>query len=38
MVDFIEKVGYIGKVKIGMDVVVFEFLIVDGKYDFDFKE
>lgn len=33
----IEKVGYIGKMKIGMDVVAFEFLIEDKCYDFDFK-
>jgi enolase len=32
----IEKAGYTGKVKIGMDVAASEFY-VDGKYDLDFK-
>jgi len=32
----IEKAGYTGKVKLGMDVAASEFF-VDGKYDLDFK-
>lgn len=36
LVEVIEKVGYIGKIKIGMDVVVFEFF-KEFKYDLDFK-
>merc|ERR1711976_788449 len=32
----IEKAGYTGKVKMGMDVAASEFY-VDGKYDLDFK-
>jgi enolase len=32
----IEKAGYTGKVKIGMDVAASEFC-KDGKYDLDFK-
>jgi len=32
----IEKAGYTGKVKLGMDVAASEF-VVDGKYDLDFK-
>lgn len=38
LVDSIEKAGYTGKVKIGMDVAASEFLTADGKYDLDFKE
>jgi len=38
LVDAIEKAGYTGKVKIGMDVAASEFLTKDGKYDLDFKE
>jgi len=33
----IEKAGYTGKVKIGMDVAASEFHKEDGKYDLDFK-
>lgn len=38
LLDAIEKAGYTGKVKIGMDVAASEFLTKDGKYDLDFKE
>lgn len=38
LVDAIEKAGYTGKVKIGMDVAASEFLTKDGKYDLDFKD
>jgi len=38
LVDAIEKAGYTGKVKIGMDVAASEFLTKDGLYDLDFKE
>ncbi|MCO5558307.1 hypothetical protein L7F22_011886 [Adiantum nelumboides] len=38
LVDAIEKAGYTGKVKIGMDVAASEFLTKNGKYDLDFKE
>ncbi|KAH7431492.1 hypothetical protein KP509_08G051400 [Ceratopteris richardii] len=38
LVDAIEKAGYTGKVKIGMDVAASEFFTKDGKYDLDFKE
>lgn len=38
LLDAIEKAGYTGKVKIGMDVAASEFLNKDGKYDLDFKE
>ena len=34
--DAIEKAGYTGKIKIGMDVAASEFY-KDGKYDLDFK-
>ena len=34
--DAIEKAGYTGKIKIGMDVAASEFH-KDGKYDLDFK-
>ncbi|KAG0043817.1 Enolase, partial [Linnemannia elongata] len=37
LVDAIEKAGYTGKVKIGMDVAASEFLTKDNKYDLDFK-
>jgi len=33
----IEKAGYTGKVKIGMDVAASEFLTKDGNYDLNFK-
>merc|ERR1740124_60402 len=36
VVEAIEKAGYTGKVKIGMDVAASEFFR-DGKYDLDFK-
>ncbi|CAO3683075.1 unnamed protein product [Rhizopus stolonifer] len=36
LVQAIEKAGYTGKVKIGMDVAASEFY-KDGKYDLDFK-
>jgi len=36
LVAAIEKAGYTGKIKIGMDVAASEFF-VDGKYDLDFK-
>ncbi|KAJ7557803.1 hypothetical protein O6H91_04G011100 [Diphasiastrum complanatum] len=38
LVDAIEKAGYTGKVKVGMDVAASEFLTKDNKYDLDFKE
>jgi enolase len=38
LVDAIEKAGFTGKVKIGMDVAASEFLTKDGRYDLDFKE
>ena len=38
LVDAIEKAGYTGKVKLGMDVAASEFLTKDGQYDLDFKE
>ncbi|KAG0284157.1 phosphopyruvate hydratase [Linnemannia gamsii] len=37
LVDAIEKAGYTGKVKIGMDVAASEFLTKENKYDLDFK-
>lgn len=33
----IEKAGYTGKVKIGMDVAASEFFMEDGNYNLDFK-
>lgn len=38
LVDAIEKAGYTGKVKLGMDVAASEFLTKEGQYDLDFKE
>lgn len=38
LLDAIEKAGYTGKVKIGMDVAASEFLTKDGRYDLEFKE
>ncbi|KAB1212739.1 Enolase 1, chloroplastic [Morella rubra] len=38
LMDAIEKAGYTGKIKIGMDVAASEFLMKDGKYDLDFKK
>eukprot|EP00300_Choanocystis_sp_HF-7_P033090 c45380_g1_i1.p1 GENE.c45380_g1_i1~~c45380_g1_i1.p1 ORF type:complete len:453 (+),score=127.45 c45380_g1_i1:44-1360(+) len=37
VVEAIEKAGYTGKVKLGMDVAASEFFTKDGKYDLDFK-
>merc|ERR1712070_521802 len=37
LVEAIEKAGYTGKVKIGMDVAASEFLTEDKMYDLDFK-
>ncbi|KAF8944597.1 phosphopyruvate hydratase [Haplosporangium gracile] len=37
LVDAIEKAGYTGKVKIGMDVAASEFFTKGNKYDLDFK-
>ena len=36
MVEAIEKAGYTGKIKIGMDVAASEFF-KESKYDLDFK-
>lgn len=36
LIEAIEKAGYTGKIKIGMDVAASEFF-KDGKYDLDFK-
>jgi len=38
VVEAIEKAGYTGKVKIGMDVAASEFLTEDKMYDLNFKE
>ncbi|KAK6123142.1 hypothetical protein DH2020_043138 [Rehmannia glutinosa] len=38
LIDAIEKAGYTGKIKIGMDVAASEFLSKDGKYDLNFKK
>ncbi|KAM3380894.1 enolase 1, chloroplastic [Capsicum galapagoense] len=37
LMDAIEKAGYTGKIKIGMDVAASEFLTKDAKYDLNFK-
>lgn len=37
LMDAIEKAGYTGRIKIGMDVAASEFLTKDGKYDLNFK-
>ncbi|KAM3318905.1 enolase 1, chloroplastic [Capsicum chacoense] len=37
LMDAIEKAGYTGKIKIGMDVAASEFLTQDAKYDLNFK-
>jgi len=37
VVEAIEKAGYTGKVKLGMDVAASEFLTEDKMYDLDFK-
>ncbi|KAI3766985.1 hypothetical protein L2E82_17066 [Cichorium intybus] len=38
LIDAIQKAGYTGKIKIGMDVAASEFLTKDGKYDLNFKK
>eukprot|EP00270_Netrium_digitus_P006411 TRINITY_DN1887_c0_g1_i1.p1 TRINITY_DN1887_c0_g1~~TRINITY_DN1887_c0_g1_i1.p1 ORF type:complete len:488 (-),score=136.61 TRINITY_DN1887_c0_g1_i1:184-1647(-) len=38
LIDAIEKAGYTGKVKLGMDVAASEFLTEDKTYDLNFKE
>ncbi|KAK9106347.1 hypothetical protein Syun_022358 [Stephania yunnanensis] len=38
LIDAIEKAGYTGKIKIGMDVAASEFFMKDGRYDLDFKK
>ncbi|CAK9147867.1 unnamed protein product [Ilex paraguariensis] len=38
LIDAIEKAGYTGKIKIGMDVAASEFLTEDGKYNLNFKK
>ncbi|KAM7475413.1 hypothetical protein LguiB_022656 [Lonicera macranthoides] len=38
LIDAIEKAGYTGKIKIGMDVAASEFLTKDAKYDLNFKK
>uniref|UniRef100_A0A0R0K947 phosphopyruvate hydratase n=1 Tax=Glycine max TaxID=3847 RepID=A0A0R0K947_SOYBN len=38
LVDAIEKAGYTGKIKIGMDVAASEFYTKDGKYDLNFMK
>ncbi|GMH31582.1 hypothetical protein Nepgr_033426 [Nepenthes gracilis] len=38
LMDAIEKAGYTGKIKIGMDVAASEFYTKDGKYDLYFKK
>ncbi|TQD80768.1 hypothetical protein C1H46_033685 [Malus baccata] len=38
LIDAIEKAGYTGKIKIGMDVAASEFLTKEGKYDLNFKK
>ncbi|GAA0151525.1 lyase [Lithospermum erythrorhizon] len=38
LIDAIEKAGYTGKIKIGMDVAASEFLMKDGSYDLNFKK
>ncbi|KAK9277845.1 hypothetical protein L1049_027402 [Liquidambar formosana] len=38
LIDAIEKAGYTGKIKIGMDVAASEFFTKDGKYDLNFKK
>jgi len=37
VVEAIEKAGYTGKIKIGMDVAASEFMTEDKMYDLDFK-
>lgn len=38
LTDAIEKAGYTGKIKIGMDVAASEFFLKDGRYDLNFKK
>ncbi|EOY22236.1 PREDICTED: enolase 1, chloroplastic [Theobroma cacao] len=38
LMDAIQKAGYTGKIKIGMDVAASEFFTKDGKYDLNFKK
>ncbi|KAG2254166.1 hypothetical protein Bca52824_084302 [Brassica carinata] len=38
LIDAIEKAGYTGKIKIGMDVAASEFFTKDGRYDLNFKK
>ncbi|KAK9684433.1 hypothetical protein RND81_10G209700 [Saponaria officinalis] len=38
LMDAIEKAGYSGKIKIGMDVAASEFYTKDAKYDLNFKK
>ncbi|XP_020701606.1 enolase 1, chloroplastic isoform X3 [Dendrobium catenatum] len=38
LMDAIEKAGYSGKIKIGMDVAASEFFRKDGNYDLNFKK
>ncbi|XP_022931709.1 enolase 1, chloroplastic [Cucurbita moschata] len=38
LTDAIEKAGYTGKIKIGMDVAASEFFTKDGRYDLNFKK
>ncbi|CAA6672482.1 unnamed protein product [Spirodela intermedia] len=38
LMDAIEKAGYSGKIKIGMDVAASEFYTKDGRYDLNFKK
>ncbi|KAB2038075.1 hypothetical protein E1A91_D03G114600v1 [Gossypium mustelinum] len=38
LMDAIEKAGYTGMIKIGMDVAASEFYTKDGKYDLNFKK
>lgn len=38
LMDAIEKAGYTGKIKIGMDVAASEFFRKDGCYDLNFKK
>ncbi|KAI6683327.1 hypothetical protein NL676_029240 [Syzygium grande] len=38
LTDAIEKAGYTGKIKIGMNVAASEFFLKDGRYDLNFKK
>ncbi|CAM8933944.1 unnamed protein product [Rhodiola kirilowii] len=38
LIDAIDKAGYTGKIKIGMDVAASEFFLKDGRYDLNFKK